>query len=239
MKHWKTGNDYEIFQVLSRRSNSYLIIKDTQGILLDTGKDTSYKQLRRNIEMLQSSIKAIDFLILTHTHFDHCQNVAKIKEQEHCRIIVGKAEEAFCNAGHTPLPDGTNIFTSAISTIGKKLNQRRFSYDAFNPDIVVTNNYSLKEYNFNVNIIGTPGHSPGSICVIVDNEIALVGDAMFGVFYNSVFPPYAVDIDQTVRSWKILLDTRCTMFLPGHGSVISRNLLEKQYQKYARKLNLF
>jgi glyoxylase-like metal-dependent hydrolase (beta-lactamase superfamily II) len=94
------------------------------------------------------------------------------------------------------------------------------------------------EFGFNAFVMHTPGHSPGSISVIIDNEIAIVGDAMFGVFRNSVFPPFADDLKQMVLSWGKLLETECTSFLPGHGTEKNRGLLQRQFEKYKARYKL-
>jgi Zn-dependent hydrolases, including glyoxylases len=83
----------------------------------------------------------------------------------------------------------------------------------------------------NIRVISTPGHSIGSISVIVDNEVAIVGDALFGIFSNSVFPPFADDVKTLIDSWGKLLKTNCTLFLPAHGRPITRELLEREYNK--------
>ena len=88
---------------------------------------------------------------------------------------------------------------------------------------------------YKIKMIKTEGHSSGSISVIVDNEIAIVGDAIFGVFKNSVFPPYADNPIEMIKSWRMLLDTDCDTFLPGHGKEVKRELIQKEYYKYARK----
>jgi glyoxylase-like metal-dependent hydrolase (beta-lactamase superfamily II) len=80
-------------------------------------------------------------------------------------------------------------------------------------------------------------HSEDSISFLVDNEIAIVGDVMFGVIKNSIFPPFADKTDKMIKSWNRLLITDCIIFLPGHGNEIKRELLKKQYDKYARKQN--
>jgi glyoxylase-like metal-dependent hydrolase (beta-lactamase superfamily II) len=77
----------------------------------------------------------------------------------------------------------------------------------------------------------TPGQSCGMMSVIIEEEIALVGDAMMGVYPNSIFVPFAEDADQLLMSWGKLLTTPCALFLPGHGSPISRALVEKCYFK--------
>ena len=235
MKSWKTKNGYEIFQVLSGRSNSYFISTGTLNILVDTGKESAYNRLKLNIDLLKLTNKKIAFLILTHTHFDHCQSAAKIKEQANCRIIVSEKEEESIKKGYTSLPNGTLIFTRLISFLGNWIGKKRFGYKPFIPDILVDDEFDLMDYDLNIKMIKTEGHSSGSISVIVDNEIAIVGDAIFGVFKNSVFPPYADNPIEMIKSWRMLLDTDCDTFLPGHGKEVKRELIQKEYYKYARK----
>lgn len=74
-------------------------------------------------------------------------------------------------------------------------------------------------------------HEEGSISVIIDNEIAIVGDTMFGVLFGSVFSPFADNVQSIIKSWKRLLDTNCKWFLPSHGTGNSRVLLQSQYHK--------
>lgn len=54
---------------------------------------------------------------------------------------------------------------------------------------------------------------------------------MFGIFPNSIFPPFADDIQGLLKSWKKLLETNCSVFLPGHGREIKRELVEKEIKK--------
>ena len=79
------------------------------------------------------------------------------------------------------------------------------SYEPCQPDILVNSSLDLKEFGFSAFIIHTPGHTIGSMSIVVDNEVAIVGDTMFGVFKCSVFPPYANDVKQMVKSCGILL----------------------------------
>ncbi|MDT8393214.1 MAG: hypothetical protein RQ761_05190 [Bacteroidales bacterium] len=74
-----------------------------------------------------------------------------------------------------------------------------------------------------------------SLSVIVDNEIAIVGDALFGISRRSVMPPFANDRALMVKSWHKLLETGCNIFLPGHGSEVDRILLEYSYNRYKNK----
>jgi hydroxyacylglutathione hydrolase len=79
--------------------------------------------------------------------------------------------------------------------------------------------------------MNTPGHTTGSMSVIVDDEVALVGDTMFGVFKRSVFPPFADDVSEMIKSWGKLLNSNCKFFLPSHGREKSREQLMTVYNK--------
>jgi glyoxylase-like metal-dependent hydrolase (beta-lactamase superfamily II) len=100
------------------------------------------------------------------------------------------------------------------------------------PDILVDDELSLADFGFNARIVYTPGHSPGSQSVIVDGEIALVGDAMFGIVPGSAFPPFASDVPLLVDSWGKLLVTGCRLFLPAHGTANSRLLVQRDFDKF-------
>ncbi len=238
MKSWKTKSGYEIFKVLSGRSNSYLIVAKEYNILVDTGMSSAYRNLTNNINLLKLTNKKVDYLILTHTHFDHCQNAARIKKHYGCKIIVSKEEKQYAETGYTPVPLGTIALTKYITRIGAKLDIKRLEHETFTPDILVDEYFDFQESDLDIKIIKSDGHSSGSISVLLENEIGIVGDAMFGIFKNSVFPPFADNEPDMIISWNKLLSTGCDIFLPGHGKEIKRDLLQKEYYKYARKRNI-
>jgi hydroxyacylglutathione hydrolase len=238
MNHWTTKNGYKIFQVLSGRGNVYLISAKKHNILIDTGKTNKFKAIVDNIEQLDLKDKSVSFLILTHTHFDHCQNAASLKEYFKCKIVVSEAAKEWTKNGYTPLPDGTVLFSKIISGLGKTIGNKKFGYTVFEPDTFLSGDMTTLIPTLDIQIIETKGHSEDSVSILVDDEIALVGDAMFGIFRDSVFPPFANSTSDMIKSWGKLLDTGCSTFLPGHGRAISNELLEQQYEKYDKKYNM-
>lgn len=176
-------------------------------------------------------------LVLTHTHFDHVENAAKIKEKYNPKVIAHKSEAKYLGRGNTPVPEGTNLITRFLMKLGRRM-QSNYNYEPVACDIMVDEKYDLSPLGVNAYIIHTPGHSPGSVSVVVDDEIAIVGDAMFGVFRGSVFPPFADDPEVMIDSWNKLLKIGSRLFLPGHGQERSRKLLQKQYDKYKEKNGL-
>ena len=146
------------------------------------------------------------------------------------KIIIHSEEAAYLENGKNPMIKGTNFITNLIANLGKSLFSK-MKYECCKPDILVEENYDFEHTGLNAKIIHTPGHSVGSVSLIIDNEIAIVGDTMFGVFKNSVLPPYASDKFELFRSWKKLSKTDCNIFLPGHGLGKSRNDLDYSIKK--------
>ncbi len=233
MRKWKTSSGMVIFQVLGGRSNSYLIHSEKGNILVDTGKSAAFDKLVESLQQLRMQAKDVDYLVLTHTHFDHCQNAGVFHNSSNCKLIVGKPEAFFAEGGYTPLPQGVFPVTRIISWIGNRIGKSVFGYKPFLPDISIEDETVLE--SLPVKILPTPGHTIGSVSLIIDNEIALVGDTLFGVFRNSVLPPFADDLSRTIKSWGTLLASGCHTFLPGHGGEIKREVLQREFLKYSEK----
>ncbi|MFL0198594.1 MBL fold metallo-hydrolase [Clostridium sp. WILCCON 0269] len=237
MMCWTTKSGQKVYQILNGRSNSFLVSNRDKYLLIDTGRKNRWTELKNKLDKIGVDEKSLAALILTHTHFDHVENACKIKESYRTNLIVHKNEGDFVKSGNNPVIRGTNPITVLITRIlGERL-RKLYKYKPAGYDITVDDNFDLIHLGFNAYIIHTPGHSIGSISVIIDNKIALVGDTMFGIFKSSVFPPYAENIAVMVSSWKKLLDTGCLLFIPGHGTENSRGLLEKEYAKYKGRYN--
>lgn len=238
MKQWKTTGEYEITRILTGKSSCYLIRKGEDLILVDTGKKKRFERIRMQIGTQKKIGQKIRFLVQTHAHYDHCQNTARFREIENCQVIGSEYEKEYTRSGYTPLPRGTYLLTEIISWLGRTLIWRVFRHAPFPTDIPVRDNYTLPGRLSGIRIISTPGHTAGSLSLIIDDEIAIVGDAMIGIFNHTIYTPFADDTAGMVRSWEKLLDTGCSLFLPGHGREISRNKLRTEYERYVQKLKL-
>lgn len=235
MKRWKTKSGYEIIRILSGRSNVFLLTNGAKNILIDTSVSHLWNRLQRKLE--KSGIKTIDYLILTHAHFDHAANANKIRKKYNALVIIQKEEAGYLSNGDNIMPKGTTLFTRPIVNISGKRLFSIFKYEPCKYDLLVDSCLDLKNLGFAGYLMHTPGHTIGSMSLIVDNEVAMVGDCMFGVFKWSVFPPYAENPEQLIQSWGKLLETNCSLFLPSHGSENSRSLVQKDYDKRKNRIN--
>jgi glyoxylase-like metal-dependent hydrolase (beta-lactamase superfamily II) len=232
MKTWTTKSGYRVIRVLSHRSNVFLLAGGGRSLLIDTSTRGNWGRLDARLKALK--ISRVDYLILTHSHYDHADNARRLKDRYGASVVIHRAEARHLESGGMPVPGGTNFLARfLVSTFGRFFSLR--NVEACPCDILVDLKHDLSLLGLNAYILPTPGHSPGSMSVIVDDEIAIVGDAMFGVFGWSVLPPYVADLDQTIESWARLLDTGCQFFLPSHGSAKTRDQLQEDYAKRRKR----
>jgi glyoxylase-like metal-dependent hydrolase (beta-lactamase superfamily II) len=240
MNSWITSNRHSIFQVLNGRSNAFVVFNgSSHWLLVDTGRKGSREKLKKALDNLGIKGTALRAILLTHAHFDHVENGSEIKNLHDALTYAHHSEAPYLASGDNAEIDGTLVFTRLLVRALRNRLAKRFRYTPFTIDHFVHDRCDLSSLGFvDAYIIHTPGHTAGSVSLIVGNEIAIVGDALFGVFKGSVLPPYGSDLFLMVKSWGLLLDTGASLFLPGHGTAINRDLLEKKYAKYCVRLGL-
>jgi hydroxyacylglutathione hydrolase len=229
MKTWKTKSGCEIIQLLTGRSNVFLLTHAGVNILVDTSVPRAWRKLQKRLQ--KAGADHLDYLILTHAHFDHAGNAKRIKEKFHAQVLIQKEEAAYLAQGDNIIPWGTTWITHPLM---KLLGRRLFPLFRYQPcayDIVVDSRFDLNTFGISGYLLHTPGHTKGSMSVVVDDEVALAGDTLFGVVRGSVFPPYAEDVPEMIRSWGKLLQTGCSVFIPSHGTANTRITLQRNYNK--------
>lgn len=99
IKTWQTKKGSRITKVVEKRSNSYLITTKDFHVLVDIGKISTYSKLMKNLEVLCDSNTPLKHLFFTHSHYDHCQNTARLKDKYDCKIWVSEQEEIYIKMG--------------------------------------------------------------------------------------------------------------------------------------------
>jgi hydroxyacylglutathione hydrolase len=112
MKSWITKNDQRIYRVLGGRCNCFLVSYSNKHLLVDTGRENRWKNLSKRLDQLRVSHKLLIALILTHSHFDHAENVANVKEKYGTAIIIHKSEADYLQRGENPAIRGTTSLLS-------------------------------------------------------------------------------------------------------------------------------
>ena len=94
------------------------------------------------------------------------------------------------------------------------------NYTGVEPDILLEEEFQLAEFGIKGRVIHTPGHTAGSVSVILDGGEAIVGDLAMNGFpmrRGAGMPIFGNSEREIKQSWKKLLDAGACVIYPGHG----------------------
>jgi len=200
--------------------------------MVDGGMPDKLNNFRRKLKRLYIHPEEIKLIILTHSHFDHSGSAKEISEFTGAKVVIHESEKAFLENRKFAAIKGVDTWGKITLPILSPL-FKIFSFPEVKPDIVVTDEeYPLNEYGIDGMILHTPGHTQGSLSVLLNTGEAFVGClAHNGLPFrlNPGLPIYAQDMVLLKESWKHLISKGAKMIFPGHGNpfpveVISRKL---------------
>lgn len=188
-------------QVGPLQSNCWLVWEaDGPALVIDPGDD-----LKRILDALGG--REVEAIILTHCHFDHLGAAAGLVEATGAALMAHSED-----AEHVGTPHGT----------GSVL----FGFDgalAPHPDRILDDGETVTAGTLNVEILSTPGHTPGGICLLATSPGERVphlfsGDTLFaGSVGRTDFPRGdARALAQSIAQKLAPLPAE-TMVHPGHG----------------------
>ncbi len=154
---------------LDRFVYSYLIYGDTV-VLIDTGVAGCEKQIFENIRSKGRDPSEISLVILTHSHADHIGAARAIQQTSGCSIAAHPAERAWIEdidlQNHErPVPGFTTLVGGPV----------HIDRDLGDGDSIVAEETGVGE----MLVFHTPGHSNGSISLLLQSQRALFsGDAI-------------------------------------------------------------
>jgi hydroxyacylglutathione hydrolase len=209
-----------IHQVDEVNSNCYIIVRD-QLILIDTGLPRSTQKITNYIQKtLNRKLSELSTIIITHHHIDHTGNIYELKNLSGAQVAVHEADADFVSGRITrPLPKGG--FGLLYRFMGLFLKST-----AVEPDIRLKDGDTLA----GLTCIHTPGHTPGSICLLDPmSKVLFVGDLLRFDGKNISAPPsqFTADMDAAKRSISRLVTFDFDILLSGHGVPLKSGAAEK------------
>ncbi|MBN2487670.1 MAG: MBL fold metallo-hydrolase [Methanosarcinaceae archaeon] len=186
-------------------ANAYII---NGKVLIDTGisPDILIRELEKYI-----NITDLELIILTHCHIDHTGAAAGIAVKSGAKVAIHK-EDALS------LKDDVK---SVASLFGRPA-------PAIEPDIIYIGGESVPINNENLEVIHTPGHTPGGICLYEPGSKSLFsGDTVFpnGSLGRTDF--LGGSPERMAQSIQKLTQLDVRTLYPGHGEVTSNRVNEQ------------
>ena len=199
--------------------NAYLIAEKNGTVLVDAGQAGWTSAFFRYLKHTGIGLEAIRLIVITHVHFDHVGNLKTLKERCGCPVAIHTNEASLLSQGAVVFPPGINLFGKLAASIGRAL-APFLAYRPVTPDILIEEKLALEPFGVSGRIIATPGHTRGSLSVLLPDGTACVGDLAANHYpgrLGPIIPPFADNVTALMQSWQHLLDEGARTICPGHG----------------------
>lgn len=145
------------------RVNCY-ILRDQTGIgaIVDPGGETDINGTDLIIEACREHAVDVKLIILTHAHFDHMLSLEAVRAALNIPLALHSADA----------PALSDPYISYMAQYAGKLTPMKPA------ERILTDGDVIELGNSSLLVMHTPGHTPGSICLVGDRSI-LTGDTLF------------------------------------------------------------
>ena len=203
------------FNNIDTTSNTYLLEINDKYYVIDPGNI----EMKNLITYLEENKINISGIVLTHGHYDHIIGIPKILEYKNVSVYISNIEKEFLYN-----PRYSLLFYS-------DLNQTELEESLSKTNVIeLIPGESFEGFE----IIHTPGHTKGGICLYSKDENTLIsGDTMFKGTYGRVDLPTGNFRDMNDSLLKLLKLGKETVVYPGHGDTTT---IGNEYNMYYSSL---
>ncbi len=189
--------DFKIIRmpVGSYQANCYIVFNDeNEAIIIDPGAQPF--DILKAVEERNLKVSKI---LLTHAHPDHFGALKEVREKLNVPAYISTKDEV--------------MLEDRSGNLGEMLGIKSETLKA---DVIFNENDYIDFGNKKIQVILTPGHTPGGACFLLD-DILFTGDTLFSGSIGRTDLPGG-DYDTIMESLRELMNLPAdTIVLPGHG----------------------
>jgi glyoxylase-like metal-dependent hydrolase (beta-lactamase superfamily II) len=208
------------------RYNIYFIRTEDGHILVDSGMIGGRKTIDKAFAEAGIEPQEVKLIVVTHAHADHVGSIAYAQQQTGAPVLCHEYAAAYLRAGKSA-PIVTREWRGKLISA---ITPRR--YKSVEPDVVFTDEFDLSDYAVAGKVIHSPGHTRGSLTIVLENGEMLLGDLVretegqvhLGTFYD--------DRDVLIRSLETLAAYRPRRVYMSHATFLD----EETFQQSVRAL---
>jgi len=187
---------------------SYLVVDRTRAFLFDTGM--GYESIRKVVSELTALPLTV---LLSHSHWDH---IGSVHEFSRVGIFDHHFEKKLLQEGfastNTPELSDPTMFDVPFSPRSYTAPGAKKFFSFGDGEVFASD-------NFEIQVIHTPGHTPGSVCFYMPElQLLATGDTLYPGPLYALMPESNVN-DFAASLKKLTALQKETLILPGHNSI--------------------
>ena len=180
-------------------TNIYLLKGDDGHLLIDTGwnDEAAFQSLSNQLTEIGVDFKKISQIIATHVHFDHYGLSGKLKELSQAKIALHTEDKNLLTPKYMNPEESlrqaeqwfyiNGVPASELPKFQMPFAGMRREGSATLPDITLHGGETISAGTFNLQVVWTPGHSPGHVCLYEPaRKILFSGDHILPVITPNV-----------------------------------------------------
>jgi len=219
--------------------NSYLLRDKNSYILIDTGWDTenALRSLNEQLREIGADIQGISKILLTHSHTDHAGMAGRLRKLSGAIIYMHKLEQEVVKSRFLSSSEpGQNHFFEATNNLLKMhgapetdlVRPKTVPPKVSSPpmaDITLKGGETISFGGSNLQVLLTPGHSPGHLSFYeMENKILFSGDLVLPETISNVglhLHQSANPLDAYLDSLKVISELDVRRVLPAHEGIFT------------------
>jgi len=227
-----SGRDFEhveVVQIPLSVSNVHLVKSGTRCFLVDAGSPDDLPKLAAALAREGVRFPDLSAVILTHGHADHAALAGEIRRRSGAVVIAGRGDRSMLESGVNEPVTPTSFTARLILML--PLDTR---YEPLRADVEVDGELDLAPYGLAGRVLPVPGHTPGSLAVVLDDGRAFVGDMMLGGWLGgALFAQrpgehyFHMDVAGNGHSLAALAKLPIRQYFLGHGGPLSQEAVRE------------
>lgn len=190
-------------------TNVYIVVSKNEAIVIDPGGEPD-----KIIDKLNELNTNLKYIVLTHCHSDHIAAVTDLQKVKGGEVLISEEDGKAVN----------NPIRNLAPFMGSKL--EKIKVDRF-----LSEGDKIKLGNDEFEIIETPGHTKGGICIYSEKQKVLFsGDTIFKGTYGRTDLPSSSYQDMKNSIKKLMKLPDDINIYPGHGILTNMKDEKKLYE---------